>query len=338
LPTFAAASYVPIDLSAYCNFSLSSLYAAPPTGSQVFAGVPFRIGTGANNTIATDDGGMFAGLPETQAISVNKKAYSIFLILDGAYVHQANQTWGRLTFTYDSGVPRVVTLTSGFNIRDWVASGSGQSVRTTSALYVQEIYRGDPQPINNWAPGSAVFDLMSFTLDSTRVLKSVTLEDLRPSTGGLMLSAMTIDAVPAATVSGHADLANFVGSPAGINVDFFLMNGDTVIETHSSALDASGYFYFEVTEAGTFDIVAKPSHWLSTRIPGVTLQNDVGINISFDWNGDIVSDNLIDEQDVWMVFLNFRKTANPADLDGSGRVDLWDLNVTFLNFDLQGET
>ncbi|HTQ11949.1 MAG TPA: dockerin type I domain-containing protein, partial [Fimbriimonadaceae bacterium] len=118
----------------------------------------------------------------------------------------------------------------------------------------------------------------------------------------------------------------------------------TPIDSQTVLLDASGNFQIATTAtAGTYDITAKASHWLRSKLSSQTLASG-GLNgLSYTLtNGDVNGDNSVSLADFGQLKLAYGSSpggsnwnAN-ADLDGNGSVGLSDFGILKLHYGQSG--
>lgn len=136
-----------------------------------------------------------------------------------------------------------------------------------------------------------------------------------------------------ADIVGQVQLGSWVGDTSQLGIELTLKSGDQVVETLSAPLDAFGMYSATAHHVGTYDVVARVGHWLSEKKLAVELGGATEINWSLPRNGDMSLDNAIGLDDLNMVLINFARTdAAHADVDGSGQVNLVDLNTVLTFF------
>ncbi len=301
----------------------------------MLGGVPFHIET---QIVASNAAGLTSSLPSDFLFNVGQSATKIHLLLSATDTRSAGEYIGQILLNYDSGNQSAVALYVGGNIRDWVATSNG-TINTTTAPYVEEVYRGDPAPGHGWFLGTAVYDMMTLDVDPTRVLSSVRLSDTNGYLG-FFIVGITIEHNPFAVVNGTVFQESWRGVVAGQVVQFEAVDdGGQVLATSSATLAADESFSATFTYEGACRVRAKASHWLSDLSPDVTLNSSGPTTIYFQLpNGDATGDNSVDLDDLNRVFIEFLSTdPSDTDLNGSGKVDLPDLNIVFLNFARTGE-
>ncbi|MEP0765979.1 MAG: hypothetical protein HRF45_05485 [Fimbriimonadia bacterium] len=147
-----------------------------------------------------------------------------------------------------------------------------------------------------------------------------------------------IDPGRTATISGAVTLEHYTASPAGISgiLELRAPSTTTVLHSYPVTLDSSGTFLITPAYFGSYDVALKLSHWLRTVVPA-TITSGTNYVLMTMKNGDVVPDNSVDLLDINKILAWFG-TADPmSDLNGSGMVDLVDLNITLMNFGLVGQ-
>lgn len=149
------------------------------------------------------------------------------------------------------------------------------------------------------------------------------------------------------TVSGTVELQDWMGPIAGRSVAIEVMNAgtSTVVHTQSVTLDASGHYSFNTSAFGngSYDIYAKPSHWLRKKranmvVPGGTS----GVNFSV-INGDCDWDNEVAIGDFGLLSSAFGSEPGDgnwdaeADLNGDDGVDIGDYAILSIRFGMLGD-
>lgn len=168
---------------------------------------------------------------------------------------------------------------------------------------------------------------------------------VRAAVGG-QFHSLALEGDPVYPVSGLVTLQDLVVSPARFAVacELRLPGSGAVVESHAVTLGAGGYLLLPSSRTGTFDLTFKASHWLRTKVDGVTIGGSgvFGLTVSLR-NGDVNGDNSINIAD----FLPLRGAFgaqpgdghwNPnADLDGNGMVEIADFLILRQNFGRRGD-
>lgn len=142
---------------------------------------------------------------------------------------------------------------------------------------------------------------------------------------------------PGVPISGIVDLQQFVPGPNGQSVNFIVRQGTTV-ENLVGTLDASGAYTIQAHIPGIVEVLAKETHWLQAKVAGVNVTSGPATGVDFSLpNGDIAEDNFVGLYDLNSVLLAFAQPG-PEDIDGTGLVDLFDLNIVLGNFGLAGDS
>lgn len=139
-------------------------------------------------------------------------------------------------------------------------------------------------------------------------------------------------------IHGHVWLAAYDAIPAAVPLSLQVSKDGEVVSSLEGHLDAAGNYSFSTWLTGTYDLVAKPSHWLSVKHSAVPLCGDTVQDWVFAYNGDTNGDNAVNLLDLNAILLSFGTGAGPADLNGDGSTDLMDLNIVLLNFGRNGQT
>jgi hypothetical protein len=143
---------------------------------------------------------------------------------------------------------------------------------------------------------------------------------------------------PAIQLKGNCALDIFQGDTNGVPVELKLYQQGVLVETIDSILDSASRYDVLVSQAGTYKVVAKPSHWLSVKQEAVAVAGITSVDWDVLYNGDLDYSNLIGLTDLAEVLLNYMETGpNQGDANGDGRVSLTDLAIILLNFRLAGE-
>jgi hypothetical protein len=141
-----------------------------------------------------------------------------------------------------------------------------------------------------------------------------------------------------AEVSGHVTLGAWLGDPDGLPMEVQIRDGEVVLDTIDTQLDAYGDYYFVTHSVGQHDVWAKAAHWLAEKKQDVQLGGAPVIDWSMARNGDVNDDNAVNLPDLNHVLIAFGSTSGGwTDLDGSGQVDLLDLNFVLAFFGEVGE-
>ncbi|MBL8087436.1 MAG: hypothetical protein JNM85_05100 [Chthonomonas sp.] len=149
-----------------------------------------------------------------------------------------------------------------------------------------------------------------------------------------------------AVVSGKVDLKSWNLSVTTIPVTIQLKQAGNVLDTKIVNLDASGNYSFVTSVGGTYDIVAKASHWLSDKQSNVFIGDSAVTDVNFSLiNGDCNGDNTVDFFDFLVMSAGYESTTGDpaytanigADLNGDGSIDLFDYFVMSEAWELQGE-
>jgi hypothetical protein len=143
---------------------------------------------------------------------------------------------------------------------------------------------------------------------------------------------------PPAILNGMVRLSGRQGLPLGVPLTLQLRDGDTVVQTISTTLDAYGRFSERVVTPGTYTLRAKAGSYLSITIPNVAIssQGFAYRELRFTVNGDVNGDDMIDDADLLQVLFAFGSGGGVADLNNDGAVDDADLLIVLFNFGAGG--
>lgn len=160
-----------------------------------------------------------------------------------------------------------------------------------------------------------------------------------PASSGLWVTEIfQIDPGRTATISGVVSLEHYIGSPAGLSgiLELRAPGTGTVLHSYPITLDPSGAFSITPAYFGNYDVALKLSHWLRRVVPA-TITSGTNYVLMTLINGDAVPDNSVDLLDINKILALFGTGDSLSDLNGSGMVDLADLNITMMNFGLTGQ-
>lgn len=143
------------------------------------------------------------------------------------------------------------------------------------------------------------------------------------------------------TVSGNVNL-EFLSNHAGqtATMEFRTPSTTTVVHSGPITLDTAGNYSISGVPLGVYDVAVKFSHWLRKVAPSVAVNTTTtGVNLAL-VNGDSFFDNVVDLYDLNKELVAFGGgSPDPTeDLDADGDVDVYDLNIVFLNFGMVGST
>lgn len=141
-------------------------------------------------------------------------------------------------------------------------------------------------------------------------------------------------------INGYGDLT-------GRQVTLWLRDAgtQTVRDTLTATLDASGAYSVSTAETGTFDIVARGPSTLRRKLSGVAVGGPLVTGVNFTGArellpGDIVVDNVVNLDD-FLVLASTYEVAPPsvpeADLNGDGLVNLDDFLLLAAVYETSGE-
>jgi|GEM_PF-839279 len=86
---------------------------------------------------------------------------------------------------------------------------------------------------------------------------------------------------PAYTLSSYVNLGDYSGPLEGmpVTIDLITEDGNTILRTENTTLDAEGKFHMNSVAPGTYKVGIKPSHWLR-RVTGPVTVSDVDVNFT----------------------------------------------------------
>ncbi len=157
-------------------------------------------------------------------------------------------------------------------------------------------------------------------------------------TGTLTNADVTI--LQTATVKGHVDLEVYEGPPGiGASLEFRQPSTITVLQSVPITLDGAGNYTAPGVIVGTYDVAVKFSNWLRQVRPGVVVTNPTTSGVDFALtNGDADDSNRVDLPDLNETFVNFASPGGPGDVTHNNSVDLGDLNLELINFAMTGDS
>ncbi|MBX7134692.1 MAG: hypothetical protein K1X67_18650 [Fimbriimonadaceae bacterium] len=168
------------------------------------------------------------------------------------------------------------------------------------------------------------------------------------STGSIVVNIRT-NVVAPPTLAGTVTLQDFGVSPAGqqVTVEVRPAGGSSPLQTTQVTLDAAGAYSFILSGSitpGTYDVVAKGSHWLRGRVANVAVTSTGATGVNFLLiNGDVDEDNEVGIGDYAIISGTYNKClgdlgyAAAADLNGDDCVDIADYAILSSNYGLIGE-
>ncbi|MCX7687816.1 MAG: PQQ-binding-like beta-propeller repeat protein [Fimbriimonadales bacterium] len=137
---------------------------------------------------------------------------------------------------------------------------------------------------------------------------------------------------------GGADVEGWEGDYEGLPVTVqFYQEGELKYEMQTT-LDEEGRFTLENTPVGVHDIKVRVHRSLTKTVPEVHLEEDRTPEIRVILgNGDLNSDNVVDDADLLMVLMLYGEYNLDYDLTGDGYVDDAELLIVLFNFGATGE-
>jgi hypothetical protein len=148
--------FATISLSAVANQPLSTLYVAPPTGTQMLGGTPFS--TGSYALLAP---GQSAGVGTRIPAVVN-----VHLLLNSynTMYYYAGQTLGTVRLTFSDGSVQQTSLVVGTNVREWRVGAGAWVVRTVTSSANTRVWDG----MAHLDGGEAVIDRLTIPVQPVR--------------------------------------------------------------------------------------------------------------------------------------------------------------------------
>ena len=112
--------YEPVSLQSICNYKFSTDIHNPPTGDQVFAGIPFSIPTSGFNRFETQHHG-FPSFPTRGLVIVSiRNPIAVHVLIAGGWVRPqfAGKQVGRIVLHFSDGSTYEEMIIAGRNIRE----------------------------------------------------------------------------------------------------------------------------------------------------------------------------------------------------------------------------
>jgi hypothetical protein len=150
--------------------------------------------------------------------------------------------------------------------------------------------------------------------------------------------------MPGYTISGVAELKDFVGDPTTVPVAMELRRNGVAIRSEALNLEAANNYAVYDVEADTYDVALKPSRWLRSVAVDVAVNdsNTGGIDVTL-VNGDSNGDNSVGFADfnivraAWGADPESTNWDPRADLNGDDNVGFADFNILRKNWGLDGD-
>lgn len=139
---------------------------------------------------------------------------------------------------------------------------------------------------------------------------------------------------PPAILHGQARLQGRQGLPLNTPLKLELIQGDNIIQTIHTTLDAYGRFSERVNAPGTYRIRARAAMYLPITVPDVSIapQGFAYVALQFQTLGDVNGDGVIDDADLLEILFAFGSNDPNRDLNNDGVVDDADLLTVLFNF------
>lgn len=149
------------------------------------------------------------------------------------------------------------------------------------------------------------------------------------------------------TVSGMVDLQDWTGPVAGraVRIEIYDAGTSNLRHVENVGLASNGHYAFTTSAIGngTYDVYAKPSHWLRRKRASMTVPGgSSGIDFSVA-NGDCDGDNEVAIGDFGLLSSAFGSEPGnghwnaEADLNGDDGVDIGDYAILSSNFGMSGD-
>ena len=131
-------------------------------------------------------------------------------------------------------------------------------------------------------------------------------------------------------------LEDWIHAPDGKQVDVGIHdpNGGVVLETHTVTLDEDGHARFDTLLTGVYDVTFGVTHWLTTTVKGVTIENSMSDILVSLPNGDCNADDTVNLADFEIVKADWAASTlsnQYADINGDGSCDVTDLAIVRKN-------
>lgn len=176
--------------------------------------------------------------------------------------------------------------------------------------------------------------IVSFSLTNV-VLQPAILVGYLEFTSGQVLVERT-----RGVIGGQIVLGQFIGDATQQDVTIELRNpgSTTAVATYTVQPTTAGTWFLITPLRGTYDVTAKASHWLRSKIGSVNITGDGAMNLNFSLvNGDVDGDNEVTVGDYGILSAQFGTAGPEADLNGDGEVDIGDYSILSSNFGAVGD-
>ncbi len=188
--------FTKIPLLEIVNTTLDEIYDGPPSGEQIYHGVPFYINGNRYDTSKDDLMERELGLGKTI-----KNAKSVHLLINagGARSKYLGYSLGRIKLIFNEGPPQFEELSLGTNIREWAIGNATPDVLVTEVHdknKCRRVWYG-----NNVNGNAAIIDMLNISVEQTRENKDldhiIIVRYVGPGTEepplGFFISAITIE-------------------------------------------------------------------------------------------------------------------------------------------------
>src|SRR5436305_3254985 len=155
----------PVDLGAQATVPLSGIYVGAPSGITTLGGHSFDLTSGNLISLANGQSVSFSGSWAN--------ATGAYLLLNSAntYLWYDQTVVGNVTLTFSDGTTQSTDLMVGSNLREW-RTGAGFTVNLITDPAAAQVWSGTATD-----GSAAVIDMLTISLDGTKTLTSVTVND-----------------------------------------------------------------------------------------------------------------------------------------------------------------
>ena len=191
--------YEPVSLQSICNYKFSSDIRNPPTGDQVFAGIPFSIPTSGLNRFLTQNCGL-SSFPTRGFVTVSiRNPIAVHVLIGGGYVRPkfSGKQVGRTVLHFSDGSTYEEVIIAGRNIREHWLAFDGGSINTITSPNCQTVWQGT----TTGSPRTSLIDMCTIPLPESyqeKILTGMAFEDT---------SVATVDSVDPSLAIGGVTVA-----------------------------------------------------------------------------------------------------------------------------------
>jgi len=325
-PCFGADGTIYVGSANYLN-------AVSPNGTLLWR---YPVYYPVRGTIVRVDNRLFFGAWDSLFRAVSTSGQLVWQNLVGAIMEAGSASDGNFVYvTANSGELRKYTTTG---VLQWRASlGAKYTLPAIGADGTIYVVGGSANQFYAIAPNSGL------------VRWSVSLRYITPISGAAIGSDGTVYLVEGSArlyafgplsgfLMGGADVEGWEGDYEGLPVTVqFYQEGELKYEMQTT-LDEEGRFTLGNTPVGVHDIKVRVHRSLTKTVPEVHLEEDHTPEIRVILgNGDLNSDNVVDDADLLMVLMLYGEYNLDYDLTGDGYVDDAELLIVLFNFGATGE-